>query len=64
MYQIKYENGYELHLKGRSTWGRVANQNSSIVYDGTVEGAEQWLRDRGICRLSAGATHAERQATK
>ena len=51
-------------LKVGSSWARVDDSNGAIVYEGTYDGAVAWLRDRGVCALSAGSTHQERLANR
>ena len=50
MYQIEYQCGYEIQVAGDLC--RVSDQENRIVYEGTYEACDKWLRDRAVRPIS------------
>jgi hypothetical protein len=53
MYQIKFQNGYEIQViaKGENGLCRVVNQRYQIVFTGTYAACVKWLADRAVMAL-------------
>lgn len=54
MFQVKCQNGYEIHVIGKGENGlcRVANHDHQIVFTGTYAQCEKWLNDRAVKVIS------------
>ncbi len=53
MYQIRYQNRYEIQVIGKGEVGlcRVANLNNQIVFSGTYSQCNQWLANRKVVAI-------------
>lgn len=53
MYQIKFQNGYEIQVIGPGENGpcRVCDSENRVVFRGNYEACEKWLNDRAVSSL-------------
>ncbi len=53
MFQIKFQNGYEIQVIGKGDRGlcRVQNRQHRVVHTGTYDECERWLHNRSVREL-------------